>query len=153
MKRRLQILRRARRAVVGCGLFSALLLPVSINLHAQTTSNDRFQQIQEIMPPGRADSSQISPEDRMAAARRSRAALVQQHKSMVSDSEKLLKLTGELDAEIAASHSDALTAGQLTKLAEIEKLARNIKKKMASWTSIEEVNRPVLVQPDFPKLP
>lgn len=53
-----------------------------------------------------------------------------QHKSMVADTDKLLKLVTELNAEISNSKSTALTAEQLRKIAEIEKLAHNVKDKM-----------------------
>ncbi len=55
----------------------------------------------------------------------------ERQKSMVSDTEKLLKLARELNAEVAAGTANSLTAGQLRKVAEIEKLAHNVKKKMA----------------------
>ena len=53
------------------------------------------------------------------------------HKSMVSDADKLLKLARQLDAEIASNPSDELTPQELHKVAEIEKLAHNVKAKMA----------------------
>lgn len=56
---------------------------------------------------------------------------VERHKSLVSDSDKLLKLARQLDAEIASNSTDELTPQELHKLAEIEKLAHNVKTKMA----------------------
>lgn len=53
-----------------------------------------------------------------------------QHKSMVADTDKLLKLVTELNAEISSTNPSALTAEQLRKIAEIEKLAHNVKDKM-----------------------
>ncbi|MGA8742326.1 MAG: hypothetical protein WB561_14165 [Terracidiphilus sp.] len=53
------------------------------------------------------------------------------HKSMVSDTDKLLKLARQLDAEIASNPSEELTPEELHKVGEIEKLARNVKAKMA----------------------
>jgi hypothetical protein len=55
----------------------------------------------------------------------------ERHKSMVSDSEKLLKLARQLDAEIASNSTDELTPEELHKVGEIEKLARSVKAKMA----------------------
>lgn len=60
-----------------------------------------------------------------------RALNVERHKSMVSDTDKLLKLARQLDAEIASNSTDELTPQELHKVAEIEKLARNVKAKMA----------------------
>lgn len=55
----------------------------------------------------------------------------ERQKAIVSDTDKLLKLANELDAEIRTSTSEALTPAQLRKLAAIEKLARNVKDKMS----------------------
>jgi hypothetical protein len=56
---------------------------------------------------------------------------VERHKSLVSDTDKLVKLARQLDTEIASNPSDELTPEQLHKVAEIEKLAHNVKAKMA----------------------
>jgi len=70
----------------------------------------------------------------------------ERHKSMVSDTNKLLRLAGELDSELKGSISDELTTGQLRKLAEIEKLAKEVKEKM----SYSVRTGPVFHQPDGP---
>ncbi|HEY1637040.1 MAG TPA: hypothetical protein VGF62_00840, partial [Rhizomicrobium sp.] len=46
------------------------------------------------------------------------------------DTAKLLKLATELNEEIAKSNPGALSAGQLRKVAEMEKLAHDIREKM-----------------------
>ncbi|HEV2486936.1 MAG TPA: hypothetical protein VGT08_15515 [Terracidiphilus sp.] len=53
-----------------------------------------------------------------------------QHKSMVSDTDKLLRLATELTAEINSTNPTSLNSDQLRKVAEIEKLARSVKDKM-----------------------
>jgi hypothetical protein len=53
-------------------------------------------------------------------------------KSLVSDAAKLLKLARQLDAEIAAANSTALTPEQLHKIAQIEKLAHSVKVGMST---------------------
>lgn len=73
------------------------------------------------------DTDSVDP---VTAARRLRYLNEERQKSMVSDTEKLLKLTQELNAEIAASDQTALTPIQVRRAAEIEKLARNVKQKM-----------------------
>lgn len=65
------------------------------------------------------------------AAKRVRALNADRQKSMVSDADKLLKLARQLDTEIASNPTEALTPEEVRKLAEIEKLARNVKAKMA----------------------
>ena len=65
-------------------------------------------------------------------AKRLRALNADRQKSMVSDAEKLLKIARQLDAEVASNPRDGvMTPSELHKLAEIEKLARSIKSKMA----------------------
>jgi hypothetical protein len=49
---------------------------------------------------------------------------------MVADTDKLLKLAKELNEEIAHSNAGELSAAQLRKVAEIEKLAHGVRDKM-----------------------
>jgi hypothetical protein len=65
------------------------------------------------------------------AARRMRALNTMRQKALVSDTDKLLKLANELNAEISAN-PEALTPDQLRKLATIEKLAHSVKEKMST---------------------
>jgi hypothetical protein len=65
-------------------------------------------------------------------AKRLRALNAQRQKSLVADTNKLLKLAAELDAEVSSEHPDELTPEQLHKLAEIEKLARGVREKMSA---------------------
>lgn len=68
--------------------------------------------------------------DSIIAERRMKMLNTERHKSLISDSDKLFKLATELDNEIAKSNSGLLTPDQLRKVAEIEKLARNVRDKM-----------------------
>ena len=84
--------------------------------------------------PGRVDVGPLSSDDYdpVMMERRMRALNIERQKEMVSDTNKLLKLARELNAEVAGQKSDALTPDQLHKIAEIEKLARNVKERMTS---------------------
>jgi hypothetical protein len=62
--------------------------------------------------------------------RRLRQISLAQHKAMVTDTERLLKLVTELNEEIDNSSPAALTPDQFRRVAEIEKLARSVKDKM-----------------------
>ena len=62
--------------------------------------------------------------------RRMRQLNEAQHKSMVSDTDKLLRLATELTSEINSTNPTSLNSDQLRKIAEIEKLARSVKDKM-----------------------
>jgi hypothetical protein len=70
--------------------------------------------------------------DEIDAARRARALNDMRQKEIISDTNKLLKLANDLDAEIRKANSDSLTPEQLHKLATIEKLARNVKEHMST---------------------
>ena len=74
----------------------------------------------------------VGDNDPVEAARRLRALNEMRQKSMVSDTDKLLKLANELNTEIASANSETLTPDQLHKLAMIEKLARSVKEKMST---------------------
>jgi hypothetical protein len=65
-------------------------------------------------------------------AKRLRALNALRQKSLVEDTNKLLKLAAELNAEVSSEHPDELTPEQLHKLAEIEKLAHSVKDKMST---------------------
>jgi hypothetical protein len=70
--------------------------------------------------------------DQVAMERRLNALNMERQKEMVSDTNKLLKLAKELNEEVAANNTTTLSLDQLHKIAEIEKLARGVKDKMAN---------------------
>lgn len=63
---------------------------------------------------------------------RIQAIKVEQHAEIVSDTNKLLKLTAQLNAEVEQSHATSLTPKQRHTLAKIEKLAKNVKQNMSA---------------------
>jgi hypothetical protein len=73
---------------------------------------------------GNGDSAEVE--------KRLRALNAERQKSMVADTNKLLKLAQELQDEIGHTSPDALTPTQLRKVADIEKLAHSIKEKMST---------------------
>jgi len=84
--------------------------------------------------PQRSDVGPLAMDeyDPMIAERRLRALNMERQKEMVSDTNKLLKLARELNAEVSGQKTEMLTPDQLHKIAEIEKLARNVKERMTS---------------------
>ena len=54
----------------------------------------------------------------------------ERQRRIVSDTQKLLALTSQLKAEVAASGADAMTPEMLRQMDEIEKLAKSVKDKM-----------------------
>ena len=93
-------------------------------------------------------ADQLDTEDPIQEVRLLRAQNIDRQKSMVSDTNKLLKLASELNAEVSSSNRDSLTQEQLRKVGEIEKLAHRVKEKMS--TSIG--NTPVYQAPPLPPM-
>jgi hypothetical protein len=122
---------------VGQGILLLLLL-------APLSGNPGSAQNPAYMDPGQAQGStgqrignRESPfgdpdADPFQDERRLRALNSARQKSMVSDTEKLLRLATELNAEMAGEKGATLTVAQMRKVAEIEKLARNVKDKMST---------------------
>lgn len=81
----------------------------------------------------RADQGPSRPltDDRAAAALNA-----DRQRAIVSDTNKLLRLVNELNAEVAAAAPDSLTSGQLRKVGQIEKLARDVQAKMKQTGTI-----------------
>jgi hypothetical protein len=71
--------------------------------------------------------------------RRLQAVNAERHESMVSDTNKLLKLAQDLNDEIIRANPESLTPAQLSKVAEIQKLAHKVKSKMAD--SVRDTTR------------
>ena len=63
-------------------------------------------------------------------------------KTLVAQTNKLLALVTELNAEVSRNDSASLTPAQLSKVAEIEKLAANVRKNMS--TSVRDNPTPIL---------
>jgi hypothetical protein len=63
--------------------------------------------------------------------KRMRALNAERQKELVSDTQKLLQLARELNAEVTDANAAAMTDAQLRKVAEIAKLARSVKEKMS----------------------
>jgi hypothetical protein len=93
-------------------------------------------------PNANADLS--DPVDQQRQLRLVNAAL---HKSMVSDTEKLLRLVTELNAEISKTNPTSLTPEQLRKVAAIEKLAHRVRDDMR--TSFEGTTPTKIVLPEL----
>ncbi|HEY1648298.1 MAG TPA: hypothetical protein VGF96_09970 [Terracidiphilus sp.] len=93
------------------------------------------------------DSSSNSPfsdqyNNPTEAEKRLRMINTERQKSMVADTDKLLKLAKELNDEIAKANSGELSPAQLRKVAEIEKLAHNVRDKMVMSVRGPQFNGP-----------
>jgi hypothetical protein len=110
-----------------------LIVPVKFVLSQVGTSSARAPEFSAPAGPTAVhqgvdyDSDGFSPG---MAEKRMKMLNNERRKSLVSDSEKLLKLATELNNEIAQTNPGSLTPDQLRKVAEIEKLAHNVRDKM-----------------------
>jgi hypothetical protein len=93
----------------------------------QTLSNPLTSQQHQQQSP----FSGIFDDDGTFAHRQVNALNAERQKALVSDTEKLLKLAQELNAEIETESPESLNSGQMRKISNIEKLARNVKQKMS----------------------
>jgi len=120
------------------GLGLAILLALVFGLTGRTQSsgsNGGQGQVNNRSYSPRTDLSTLSTDndlDPVMAERRMLALNSLRQKQMVADTDKLLKLTKELNEEVAAANTGSLTAEQLRKLADIEKLARNVRERMTN---------------------
>jgi hypothetical protein len=112
-------------------LFSALLLAAPACAQIRGTSPS-LPTLPSGAPVNARQDYDIPKTDPAEEERRLRALNAARQKRVVSDTNKLLKLTNELNADIARANSDSLTRSQLRKLAEIEKLARDLKTNMTA---------------------
>lgn len=106
--------------------FAATLSPQSKAQMAPIQNNGRASQTSPTPIPDPMGSNSIFQ------ARRIRELNVERQSEMVSDADRLLKLTAQLNAEVAHSHSSTLTPDQLHMLERIEKLAKSVRDKMSN---------------------
>jgi hypothetical protein len=80
--------------------------------------------------------------------KRIRVLNAERQKTLVSDTERLLKLAKELNDEMAANESGPMSGAALHKVEEIGKLAKSVKEKMSfSVGGYPGINAPLTIQP------
>jgi hypothetical protein len=94
------------------------------------------------------DDNNVGPND-AELARRIRMLNAERQKSLVADTVKLLKLANELNAVMAKEDASVPSQAELRKLADIEKLAHNVKEKM----EITVNGTPNYRRPGMPSIP
>ena len=103
------------------------------------------------MPPPRdpeMDERIGAPTQAIFYEKRIQMLNAEQHRSMVADTDRLVKLVADLNAQINSSKASSLTPEQLRTVAEIEKLAHNVRDKMRmSVRSAGNSNSDVLFGP------
>lgn len=121
----LRLIMAARRALV----MATVLLLAAIAQSGQNAPHLNFPP--SISQPRGGGIGDIPAGDTGPTEEQLRVMNRERQRSLVFDANKLLKLAGELDAEVRDSAPDSLTPNQERKLAEIEKLAHNVKDKMS----------------------
>jgi hypothetical protein len=86
----------------------------------------------QIQQPAGLQQGVIDHEDRIGEQRRFRAINAERQKSMVKDTDKLLRLARELNEEVNRPNSAVYDQAEYSKAAEIEKLAHRVKEKMST---------------------
>jgi hypothetical protein len=117
--------------IAELGIAGVVVLSAALLGWAQYSPSNNGPLIQNLPNSRQQGLSGSIESDPLFVEKRLRAMNIDRHKSMVSDTDKLVKLARQLDAEIASNPSDQLTSEQLHKVGEIEKLAHNVKAKMA----------------------
>lgn len=119
-------------AAAGVVLLVALPATAQTQIGQMQSGNGQVNQrtVRPTPPPDMDQPMMMESGPSLYQERRLRELNAAQHKSMVADTDKLLKLVTELNAEINNSNASSLTAEQLRKVAEIEKLAHNVRDKM-----------------------
>ena len=136
-----------------CGVFFILFLAVLPLAGAQNTPTGHIGGLPQPIGQSVGDPA-LSGLNRQGSyyadeARRIRLLNAERQKSLVAGTVKLLKLANELNAEMAKVDASAPTPAELRKIADIEKLARNVKEKM----EITVIGTPVYRGPNLPPIP
>ena len=114
--------RLALRSVVGLTLL--LGIPVA-GQYPQFPSTNNGRQVYP------DSNGQMGQDSNTPDKKRIKMLNTERQKTIVSDTEKLLRLAKELNDEMAANDSGTMSGAQLHKVEEIGKLAKSVKEKMS----------------------
>jgi hypothetical protein len=109
-------------------LAMSMLLPCG-GQYAAPQSSQHTSHMASSDPDQGSSLDQIDP---IRGEKRLRMLNAERQKAMISDTNKLLRLATELNAEVNSGNFGSLTSAQLKKVAEIEKLARRVKEEMST---------------------
>jgi len=110
-----------------------LLAALLLSLPSGAQYSPAITQLQQIPPRQMGGMPDDAPQtDPIQDEKRLNALNAQRHKSLVSDTDKLLRLAQELNDEVGSPGTGAVTSSEYNKVGEIEKLAHRIKDKMGT---------------------
>lgn len=125
------IILSARRGIaLVLGLGAVLLLASPCGGQTPRSVSNGSQMGRGIPSSHDMDQPQIETAAPVYAEKRMKMLNAAQHQSMVADTDRLVKLVADLNAQINSSKASTLTVEQLRMVAEIEKLAHNVRDKM-----------------------
>jgi hypothetical protein len=124
-------------------LAAVLAMPVG----AQNLPQPRGSQQQPLGQRMGDSGDEFANGDYAEQLERMRALNRERQKTMISDTNKLLKLATELDMEVKSDDADSLTPSQMRTLASIEKLAHDVKDKMTYSVSVPSATPPQTQSP------
>ena len=113
---------RAGKGVIGCALLLVSFL-LALPACAQSGTVDSEDSL--------TGTPSVDAFHREIKEKQTRELRKQRYAQVVANTEELLRLATELNAEVSASSSGRLSGSQLRTVARIEKLAREVKENMA----------------------
>ncbi len=118
----------------GFGLAVALSLTGVALVRAQITTISQGSQLPSPQVVGSMADPNSGPRetDPVLERQRIQALRMEREADLISDTNKLLKLTTRLNAEVDETHATSLTHQQLRMLAKIEKLAKSVKRNIST---------------------
>jgi len=128
----------------ACGLFWLALLivaPCYAQIHPTSPS---LPTLPSGAPVGSLEDPDLPSHDSAEEERQLRAAVAERQKRVAKDATKILKLSSELNAEVARENPVSLSPAQLRIVAEIEKLARDLKENLVGAPPSADGTQPSL---------
>lgn len=126
-----------KRKWMRMGIALALILPATPLLKAQQYHGLPQVNMQSPVVQNDPNATMATPEGRRLIAKRVKALNEMRQKALVSDTDKLLKLAQELNANTAPDGQPLSATDRMKKLAQIEKLAKRVRERMsfANWAT------------------
>ena len=99
--------------------------------------------------PGSRESAAQQSFDSIGHGKMAQAHNADRQKKLVADTNKLLNLATELNAELSHANIASLTPDQVRKVAEMKKLAHSVREKMSTaWTEPAPSSFSIVYRPD-----
>jgi len=112
--------------IAACLALAVLALPTAVAQTRSAQIGNRSEQNLSSM-----DAPPVVDGTLNMQMRRIKALNIERQKALVSDTDDLLKLTKQLNEEVARDRSTSLSPDQVRTLARIEKLAKSVREKMS----------------------